>query len=55
MIDAITPIYFRTPLLITYLSGTETLICHREIDFIGSTSFGFAQNALHDFRNTVLN
>ena len=23
--------------------------------FIGSTSFGFAQNMVHDFQNTVLN
>ena len=45
------PVYLNTPLLITDLSGIETLIYHGETDFIGSTSFGFAQNTLHDFRN----
>ena len=38
-----------------YLSATETLICHREMNLLGSTSFGFAQNTIHDFQNTVLN
>ena len=38
-----------------YLSAIETFICRREISLIGSTSFGFAQNALHDFLNTLLN
>ena len=33
----------------------ETLICCREMSLIGSTSFGFAQNTMHDFQNTVLN
>ena len=25
------------------------------MSFIGSTSFGFAQNTIHDFQNTILN
>ena len=33
----------------------ETLICRREMNLMGSTSFGFAQNTTHDFQNTVLN
>ena len=33
----------------------ETLVCRREMSFIGSTSFGFAQNSIHDFQHTVLN
>ena len=35
----------------------ETLICHTEIELmlIVSTSFGFAQNILHDFQYTVFN
>ena len=28
--------------------------CHREMSLTGSTSFGFAQNTIHDFQNTVL-
>ena len=48
-------VYFHTLLLIIYLSDIQTLICHREMSLIGSTSFGFAQNAIHDFQNTVLN
>ena len=32
----------------------ETLICRREMNLIGSTSFGFAQNMIHGFQNTVL-
>ena len=40
-------------LLITYLSAMETLICHREMSLIGSTSLGFAQNTIHDFQNTI--
>ena len=48
-------VYFNTVLLIIYLSAIETLICHREMSLIGSTSFGFAQNTIHDFQNTVLN
>ena len=42
-------------LLIIYLSAMERLICRREMSLIGSTSFGFAQNTIHDFQNTVLN
>ena len=38
-----------------YLSAIETLICGREMSLIGSTSFGFAQNTIHDFHNTLLN
>ena len=44
---------FNTLLLTIYLSAIETLICPREINLIGSTSFGFAQNTIHDFQNTV--
>ena len=35
-----------------YLSSTETRICHRDIELLGISSIGFAQNAIHDFRNT---
>ena len=42
-------------LLIIYSSAIERLICHREMSLIGSTSFNFAQNTMHDFQNTVLN
>ena len=48
-------VYFHTLLLIIYLSAIERLICHREMSLIGSTSFGFAQNTMHNFQNTVLN
>ena len=48
-------VYFYTLLLIIYLSAIETLICRREMSLIGSTSFGFAQNTIHDFQNTVYN
>ena len=48
-------VYFITLLLIIYLSAIETLICPRKISLIGSTSFGFAQNTIHDFQNTVVN
>ena len=48
-------VYFHTLLLIIYLSAIERLICRREMSLIGSTSFGFAQNTIHDFQNTVLN
>ena len=41
-------------LLIIYLSAIETLNCHREMSLKGSNSFGFAQNTIHDFQNTVL-
>ena len=36
-------------------SAIERLIFRREISLKGSTSFGFAQNTIHDFQNTVLN
>ena len=44
------PVYFNTPLFIMYLSAIETLKCHRKLSLIGSTSFGFAQNTIHDFQ-----
>ena len=37
------------------MSAIETLICRIEMSLIGSISFGFAQNTIHYFRNTVLN
>ena len=40
--------YSDTSLLIIYLSATETLICHRDMEFNS-----FAQNMIHDFQNTV--
>ena len=49
------PVYFHMLLLIIYLSATERLICHKEMSLIGSTSFSFAQNMMHDCQNTVLN
>ena len=48
-------VYLNTMLLILYLSDTETLVCRREMSLIGSTSFGLAQNTIHDFQNTILN
>ena len=42
-------------LLIIYLSAIETRICRGEMSLIESTAFGFAQNTIHDFQNTVLN
>ena len=48
-------VYFHTLLLIIYLSAIERLIYRREMSLTGSTSFGFAQNTIHDFQNTVLN
>ena len=48
-------VYFQTLLLIIYLSAIERLICRGEMSLIGSSSFGFAQNRIHDFQNTVLN
>ena len=48
-------VYFHTLLLIIHLSAIETLICRREMSVIGSISFGFAQNTIHDFQNTLLN
>ena len=44
-----------TPFLMTYLSGIKYLFVMRKLSLIGSTSFGFAQNTIHDFQNTVLN
>ena len=32
-----------------YMSTIEALICRREMSLIRSTSFGFAQNTIHDF------
>ena len=40
--------------VVNYLSAIETLICRKEMSLLGSTSFGFAQNTIHDFQNTVL-
>ena len=48
-------VYFNALLLIIHLSAIETLVCRREMSLMGSTSFGFAQNMIHDFQNTVLN
>ena len=48
-------VYFHTLLFIIYLSDVERVICRREMSLIESTSFGFAQNTMHDFQNTVLN
>ena len=48
-------VYFNTLLFIIYLSAIETLICRRssylEVSLMGyrSTSFGFAQDTMHDF------
>ena len=36
------------------MSPIETLICRGEMSLIGSTSFGFAQNTINNFQNTVL-
>ena len=49
------PVYFNTLLFIIYLSALKTLVCRREMSLTGSTSFGFAQNMIYDFQNTVLN
>ena len=48
-------VYFHTLFLIIRLSAIETLICCRETNLKGSIFFGFAQNTIHDFQNTVLN
>ena len=45
---------FYTLLLILYLSAIETIVCRKEMSLMGSTSFGFAQNTIHDIQNTVL-
>ena len=42
-------VYFNALLLIRYLSVIETPVCCTEMSLIGSTSFGFAQNMIHDF------
>ena len=55
IIDALILFFFNTLLLIIYLSAIETLVCRREMSLIGSTTFGFAQNKIHNFQNTVLN
>ena len=47
--------YFNSLLLIIYMGVLQTLICGREMSLMGSTSFSFAQNTIHDIRNTVLN
>ena len=47
--------YFHMLLLIIYLSAIERLICRREMSLIGSISFGFVQNMIHNFQFTVLN
>ena len=41
-------------LLVIYLSVIGTHTCHREMGLTGSNSFGFAENTVHDFENTVL-
>ena len=46
--------YFHTLLFIIYLSATETLFCRGEMSSIRSTSFGFAQNTIHDFQNDLV-
>ena len=43
-------VYFHTLLLIINLSAIGRLICLRKTSLIGSTSFGFAQNTIHDFQ-----
>ena len=48
-------VYLNKLLLIIYLSDIETLVCLREMTLTGFTSFGFAQNMIHDFQSTVLN
>ena len=48
-------VYFNMQLLIIYLSAIQTFVCRREMSLIGSTSLGFAQNAIRDFQSTVLN
>ena len=51
MIDALIQLFQYSAVLIN-LSSVKTHFGHTEIGF---TSFGFAQNTLHDFQNTVLN
>ena len=47
-----TSVCFNIPLLIIFCVLSK-LICHTELRLIGSTSFGFKQNFLHHFQNTV--
>ena len=48
-------VYVNTPPLILYLSAIKTLFVIEKLSLIGPSSFGFAQNAIHDFRNNVFN
>ena len=48
-------VYFHMLLLIIYFSAIKTLTSRGEMSLMASTSFGFAQNTIHDFQNTVLN
>ena len=41
--------------VLNYIFECYRNTCRREMSLIGSTSFGFAQNKIHDFQNTVLN
>ena len=52
-----TPVYFKSLLLVIYLSAFETIINFvvEKLSLIGFTSFGFAQNTILDFQNTILN
>ena len=45
---------FNTPFLMIHLSASETLICHKEIEFNGVYFLGFARNAIHNFQIVVL-
>ena len=45
------PVYFNTLFLVKYLSAIKILICRREMSLIGSTSYDFAQNMIHDLSN----
>ena len=56
IIDAIADyVYFHTLLLIIYLSAIERRICRSEMSLKGATSFGLAQNTMHNFQKVVLN
>ena len=48
-------VYSHTLLFTIYLSAIERLICRIEMSLIGYSSFGFAQNTMHDFQDTVMN
>ena len=41
--------------VVSYIFKCYQNTCHREMSLIGSASFGFAQNMMHNFENTVLN